>query len=149
MSTGKRLLIFAIAIAVVIIVVFYLTRDNNVAQTNPSVASSASEPALIQDPTGENFGFAIYPNASASLDGSATSVSFMDKKFKTVTYSTNDSLDEVLTFYRQPIDGGLVEGKARFAGLDNTIFSQKNSSRSYAIVSSSEGRTKIQLIDQL
>lgn len=149
MSPIKRILIFAVLIAAIVIAVFYLTGSKNSPGGSTGTQSAAGQVSAIENPDSEKFALPVYPGSSVAFDGSAANAQFMGKKFKTATYSTSDSIKDVLTFYREAIGANLSEGKARFAGEDNTILSDKTSSRSFAIVNLSEGKTKIQLIDQI
>lgn len=149
MSPIKRILIFAVLIAAIVIAVFYLTGNKNTSGGSNGTQSVTGQISTIEDPDSEQFALPVYPGSSVALDGSAANAQFMGKKFKTATYSTGDSIEDVLTFYREAIGANLSEGKAQFAGEDNTILSDKTSSRSFAIVNFSEGKTKIQLIDQI
>lgn len=149
MSPVKRILVFAVLITAIVAAVFYLTRNKSSTDSTLGTKVSAEQVTLIEDPGSESFALPIYPGSIVALDSSASNASFMGKKFKTATYSTSDDIEKVLVFYRDAIGANLSEGKVQFAGEDNTILSDKKSARSFVIVNSPLGKTKIQLIDQL
>lgn len=147
MSPLKRILIFSSLILIVVLVVFYLTGDNSIANTQSDEA--AEQVSSIQDPDSVNFTLPIYPSSSVSMDGSAANMSLMGKNFKTATYTTIDDLETVVKFYREAIGNNLSEGDVLFAGANNKILSDKKSNKSFVIINNTDGKTKIQLIDQL
>lgn len=149
MSPLKRILIFAFLITAIVVVVFYFTGNKNSSIISPSTNIVTEAVSAIQEPESENFALPIYTGSSVALDGSAANAAFMGKKFKTVTYSTSDDIEKVLSFYRDAIGENLSEGKVQLAGGDNFVLSDNKSSRSFVIVNSSELSTKIQLIDQI
>ena len=91
-------------------------------------ASNPKEVTYITEPLKYNFGISIYPNAKAYEDQTARSSVANSNGIKTAigVFSTNDSVDRVVSYYQRQIGSGVQTNTSVIQNITMKVVAKKN-----------------------
>ncbi len=101
----------------------------------------------------EQLGVPIYPGAKADESGGSFSISGASKEgkgsFSAVTFTTTDSLDEVVAFYKGELAAEITNTFESSSGGNRTVVltvKMENGSKNISIIDEGKGVTKIVIV---